>query len=66
MSASELWRLTANQAVGLLKRGEVSPIELIDAAAVRTTYGSPIYENHVPGCGRSRSGGPARPSTVIL
>ena len=100
MSASELWRLTATEAVGLLKRGEVSPLEMIDAAAlrieatdgalnalptlclerardhagrlmaaggdsllaglpiaikdlvdvagVRTTYGSPIYENHVP------------------
>ncbi len=100
MMASELWRLTATETVGLLKRGEVSPLELIDAAAqrieatdgalnalptlclerardharrlmdeggdsllaglpiavkdlqdvagVRTTYGSPIYHNHVP------------------
>ena len=100
MTASELWRLTASQAVGLLKRAEVSPLEMIDAAAsrieatdgalnalptlclerardharklmdkggdsllaglpiavkdledvagVRTTYGSPIYRNHVP------------------
>ena len=97
---SELWRLTATEAVGLLKRGEISPLEMIDAAearilatdgainalptlcldrardharrlmdeggdsllaglpiavkdlndvaGVRTTYGSPIYGNHVP------------------
>lgn len=96
----ELWRLTATEAVGYLKRGEISPLEMIDAAeariaatdgainalptlcldrardharrlmkaggdsllaglpivikdlndvaGVRTTYGSPIYENHVP------------------
>ena len=100
MTESDLWRLTASEAVGLLKRREVSPLELIDAAAarieatdgvinamptlclerardharrilkedgdsllaglpiavkdledvagVRTTYGSPIYQDHVP------------------
>ncbi|WP_119462191.1 amidase family protein [Rhodospirillaceae bacterium SYSU D60014] len=102
--ASELTALTAQQAVALLRRGELSPLELIDAAAarieatdgtlnalptlcldrardrvrrltavqsdpspagwlaglplavkdlndvagVRTTYGSPIYADHVP------------------
>ena len=35
MTASELWRLTASQAVGLLKRAEVSPLEMVDAAASR-------------------------------
>ena len=100
MTDSDLWRLTASEAVALLKRREVSPLELIDAAAarieatdgvinamptlclerardharrilkedgdsllaglpiavkdledvagVRTTYGSPIYQDHVP------------------
>jgi amidase len=104
--ASDLVRLTATEAVGLLKKGEVSPLELIDAAeqriaavepavnalptlcfdrardhakrlmkgegreaegeagwlaglpvaikdladvaGVRTTYGSPIFKDHVP------------------
>ena len=32
---SELWRLTAVEAVHLLKRREVSPLELIDATAAR-------------------------------
>ncbi len=32
---SETWRLSAVDAVGLLKRGEVSPLELVDAAAAR-------------------------------
>jgi amidase len=97
MSKSELVRLTARHAVDLLKRGEIAPGELIEAAlariaetdgairalptlcaeraraaaarvdrssslaglpvaikdledvaGVRTTYGSPIYSNHVP------------------
>ncbi len=104
--STELTRLTANQAVAALRRGEISPLDLIDAAAariaavepavnalptlcldrarahakalmagnrreaegepgwlaglpvvikdladvagVRTTYGSPIYRDHVP------------------
>jgi len=33
--AEELWRLTAREAVARLKRREVSPLELIDAAAAR-------------------------------
>ena len=98
---TDLYRLSALQAIELLQRGEVSPLELVDAAAdriaatdaqinalptlcldrardharaimagqrpkgllsglpiavkdlndvagVRTTYGSPIYNNHVP------------------
>ncbi len=32
---SELWRISAVDAVDLLKRGEVSPLELVDAAAAR-------------------------------
>jgi amidase len=102
MSASELVSLGARDAVALLKKGEVSPLELVDAAAeriaavdpavnalptlcldaardaarkfsppdetgpgwlaglplvvkdlndtagVRTTYGSPIFDDHVP------------------
>jgi amidase len=99
--SSELYRLSARQAVGLLTSGEVSPLDLVDAAAerinttdnqinalptlcldraraharaimdgkqsrgllgglpiavkdlndvagVRTTYGSPIYADHIP------------------
>lgn len=33
--SQELWRLTAREAVGLLRRREVSPLELVDAAAAR-------------------------------
>jgi len=33
--ASEVWRLSAVEAVGLLRRGEITPAELIDAAAAR-------------------------------
>ena len=32
---SELWRLSATDAVGRLHRGEVSPLELVEAAAAR-------------------------------
>jgi len=38
---SELWRLTAVEAVRLLKRREVSPLELIDAAAARIEATNP-------------------------
>ena len=38
---SELWRLTAVEAVRLLKRREVSPLELIDAAAGRIEATNP-------------------------
>ncbi|MGE0661197.1 MAG: amidase [Reyranellaceae bacterium] len=34
-TATELWRLTARQAVDLLRRGKVSPAELIDASETR-------------------------------
>ena len=32
---SELWKLTAQEAVALLKKREVAPRELVDAAAAR-------------------------------
>ena len=35
MTTSDLYRRTATEVVGLLKRGEVTPLELIDAAADR-------------------------------
>ncbi|MEE2980845.1 MAG: amidase family protein [Pseudomonadota bacterium] len=35
MSTNELYRRTATDVVGLLKRGEVTPLELIDVAAAR-------------------------------
>jgi amidase len=38
---SELWRLSAVEAVRLLKRREVSPIEMIDAAAARIEATNP-------------------------
>jgi len=38
---SELWRLSAVEAVRLLKRREVSPLELIDAAAARIEATNP-------------------------
>ena len=34
-TASELWRLTARQAVDLLRKGKVSPAELIDSSEAR-------------------------------
>ena len=34
-TATELWRLTARQAVDLLRKGKVSPVELIDASEAR-------------------------------
>jgi amidase len=98
----ELWRMSAVEAVGRLRAGEVSPLELVDAAlerieqvdgmlnalptvaaerareaarhvdpgsplaglpiavkdlndvaGVRTTYGSPIYADHVPDASES-------------
>ena len=38
---SELWRLSAVEAVRRLKRREVSPLELIDAAAARIEATNP-------------------------
>jgi amidase len=32
---TELWRLSATDVVGLLRRGEVSPVELVEASAAR-------------------------------
>jgi amidase len=40
-SAEELWNLSAAEAVERLKKGEVSPLELIDAAAVRVAEVEP-------------------------
>lgn len=34
-TGSELWRLGASEAVGLLRRGEIAPVELVDAAISR-------------------------------
>ena len=42
MSTNELYRRTATDVVGLLKRGEVTPLELIDVAA------APAYPNSAP------------------
>ena len=33
--ASDLWRLTARQAVDLLRKKKVSPLEMIEASAAR-------------------------------
>lgn len=33
--SSELWRLTAVEAVSLLKKGEISPLDLVEASAAR-------------------------------
>jgi len=35
MPMSALWRLTASEAVALLCKGEVSPLEMVDVAAAR-------------------------------
>jgi len=37
----ELWRLTAREAVDLLKRGEVAPLELVEAALARIAATEP-------------------------
>ena len=37
----ELYKLTATEAVALLKRGEVTPLEMIDAAAARIEATNP-------------------------
>lgn len=46
----ELWRLTATEAVALLKRREVSPRELIDAAAARIEATNPKINSIVTLC----------------
>jgi amidase len=33
--SNELWRMSAVEAVGLLKKGEISPLELVEASARR-------------------------------
>src|SRR5688572_21534818 len=38
---TELWRLSATEAVGLLKRREVSPVELVEAALARIEATNP-------------------------
>ena len=40
-STAELWNLTAAEAVDLLRKGEVTPLELIDAAAARVAEVEP-------------------------
>ena len=35
MTSNELWRLTATQAVTKLRRGELSPLEMVEAAVSR-------------------------------
>ncbi|HEX9672240.1 MAG TPA: amidase family protein [Burkholderiales bacterium] len=47
---SELWRLSAVEAVRLLKRREVSPLELIDAAAARIEATNPKINAFVTLC----------------
>ena len=47
MSLTELTRLSARDAVALLRRGEVSPVELVDAAAERIAEVDPVV-NAVP------------------
>jgi len=47
MPANELIRLTATEAVAQLKRGEISPLELIDAAAARIAAVEP-HVNALP------------------
>src|SRR5687767_3479909 len=37
----ELWKLSATEAVALLRRREVSPLELVDAAAARIAATNP-------------------------
>lgn len=37
----ELWKLTATEAVALLRRGEVSPLEMLDAAEARIAATNP-------------------------
>ena len=34
-TVNDLWRLTATEAVGLLDRGEISPLDLVEASAAR-------------------------------
>jgi amidase len=47
---SELWRLSAVEAVRLLKRREVSPLELIDASAARIEATNPKINAFVTLC----------------
>ncbi len=46
----ELWRLSANEAVALLKKREVSALELIDAAAARIAATNPKINAFVTLC----------------
>jgi amidase len=46
----DLWKLSATQAVELLKRGEVSPLELIDVAAARIEATNPRINAFVTLC----------------
>jgi amidase len=46
----ELWKLTATQAVGLLQRREVTPLELVEAAAARIEATNPKINAFVTLC----------------
>ena len=46
----ELWKMSATQVVGLLKRKKVSPLELIDAAAARIEATNPKINAFVTLC----------------
>jgi len=46
----DLWKLTATEVVGLLKRKKISPLELIDAAAARIAATNPKINAFVTLC----------------
>jgi len=51
---TDLWRLTATEAVGNLRKRELSPLELVEAAAARIEAVEPKTLAGLPGS-RSRS-----------
>ena len=46
----DLWKMSAREAVGLLKRGKVSPLELIDVAQKRIEATNPKLNAFVTLC----------------